>query len=101
MVRTLGPVATTSAQVSRLLTWAVAGIRMPDRLRRSPSDAGTWTRTRSLSILIGCLSWSAAIAPDRTRRTRSCPRSTGGTDGEPGAGEDGLGIGDGVLAEME
>ena len=48
--RTLGPVATTSAQASpRATTEAVAGMRMPPPERRSPS-LSIETRTRSWSI---------------------------------------------------
>jgi len=55
-VRTCGPTATASAQVSRRLIWAVAGIRMPARERRSPSVGEICTMTRSKSTVMGCLS---------------------------------------------
>ena len=55
MERTCGPVATTSAQVRRRGTSAVAGIRMPALDLRSPSDRGTCTSTRSVSIWTACL----------------------------------------------
>src|SRR3954464_8879039 len=55
MLRTCAPTATTSAHTSRFDTWAVAGMRMPARERRSPSLWGICTRTRSFSILMGCL----------------------------------------------
>ena len=35
------------AHMSRLAIWAVAGMRIPARERRSPSASPTWTRTRS------------------------------------------------------
>ena len=55
-MRTCGPTATASAQVRRRLIWAVAGIRMPARERRSPSVGEICTITRSKSTEIGCLS---------------------------------------------
>ena len=45
-------------------TWAVAGIRMPARERRSPSLCEIWTMTRSKSTEIGCLSSSTARVSD-------------------------------------
>ena len=59
-VRTCGPTATVSAQVRRRVIWAVAGIRMPARERRSPSVGEIWTMTRSKSTEIGCLSSDAS-----------------------------------------
>jgi len=43
-------------QVKRRLIWAVAGMRMPARERRSPSVCEICTMTRSKSTEIGCLS---------------------------------------------
>ena len=53
MARTFGPTATTVAHANRLPTWAVAGMRMPPEERRSPSARSSFTRMRSLSILMG------------------------------------------------
>ena len=83
------------------MIWAVAGIRMPARERRSPSVGEIWTMTRSKSTEIGCLSSLAAVpalawpvpffvvdvgtlaryrtrAPSQVRGQRS-----GGADGRP------------------
>ncbi len=65
------PAATTSAQASRLLTWAVAGIRMSCRGRAlALVGCGICTRMRSASILIGCLfsTCGALASPDPTLR---------------------------------
>src|SRR5437660_5083251 len=77
MVRTWGPTATTSAQVRRFETWAVAGMRMPALDLRSPSDSGICTRTRSDSIWMGCFRSESRVGP----RSRS---ATGGTVPSPG-----------------
>src|SRR5438093_3967000 len=59
MARTLGPTATTSLQMQRLFTLAaVAGIRSPVFVLRSPSD-GFRTRTRSAVIRTD---WAASVA---------------------------------------
>ena len=63
IVRTWGPTATTSAQVSRRVIWAVAGIRMPARERRSPSVGEVCTMTRSKRTEMGCLSSLLASEP--------------------------------------
>ena len=62
----IGPIATTVAHVSRLPTWAVAGMRMPPADRRSPSLPSSFTSTRSLSILIGSFSSSMATTRQGT-----------------------------------
>src|SRR5688572_28585161 len=54
MPRTCDPAATTSAHTRRLLTCAVAGIRSPPRVVRSPSVVGSCTSWRSASIRLGC-----------------------------------------------
>src|SRR5580658_6541785 len=59
MERTWGPTATVSAHTSRRDTWAVAGMRIPARERRSPSLWVTWTSTRSNRTSMGCLSCEA------------------------------------------
>src|SRR5664279_962824 len=59
--RTWGPTATVSAQASRRDTWAVAGIRIPARERRSPSDGPTWTNTRSARTVMA--SWARLPSP--------------------------------------
>src|SRR5690606_21936041 len=86
IVRTLGPVATTSPQASRLPIWAVAGIRIPPVDLRSPS-ASRFTRMRSLSIFTGSLSarddanvresWASAStrSPDMGRSAGSAASS--------------------------
>src|SRR5947207_5468477 len=63
MLRTWGPTATTSAQTSRLDTWAVAGMTIPLRDFRSPSAVGIWTSKRSIIILMGCFWSRSATTP--------------------------------------
>ena len=83
--RTWGPTATASAQVRRRDTWAVAGIRMPARDRRSPSAWPTWTRTRSASTLMASLAgcrrrsgWSPGLPRSWSPRGR-LPQGAGRT----------------------
>jgi len=52
-LRTLGPTATTLAQLSRRPTCAVAGMTMPPLERRSPSSPPSRTSTRSCRSFIG------------------------------------------------
>src|SRR4051812_26779918 len=78
MVRTLEPTATTVAQIRRLDTWAVAGMRIPPDERRSPSLVGICTSRRSLSILIGRAGppgrgASAFVTTGRRYRLRGMP----------------------------
>ncbi len=90
MARTFGPTAMTSAQVNLRPICAVAGMRIPPVLRRSPSRASMLTRIRSFIILIGRRScwlpagpgtgWSlrvlltaGTVARDRVDRTRAIP----------------------------
>src|SRR5947209_2410149 len=85
MLRTCGPMATTSAHVSRRDTSAVAGMRMPERDRRSPSLRGICTITRSDSMVMGCLLWASSLVAclpgtqltvvdgDGLARADSCP----------------------------
>src|SRR5664280_1732953 len=112
--RTWGPTATATAQVSRRATFAVAGIRIPARERRSPSAWPTWTSTRSASTLMGSLASPpmpvagaseivvATVAGYRSpvvRRTRR-PWS-GGPHRDTGGGQMGLGVGHRELTEVE
>src|SRR5580658_7453379 len=96
MALTWGPVATTSAQLRRRGISAVAGMRMPDLLRRSPSDFGTCTSTRSVSIWIACFGSpgpSLGGTPGKLARYRP--------DGHAGGGKRGLGVGNGRFPEVE
>src|SRR5665213_1486006 len=125
--RTCGPTATVFAHARRRDTWAVAGIRMPARDRRSPSDWPTWTRTRSAHTLIAngepSLSAPVAGAAEVVVATSAGYRSPGGartgqpqlrqgeprcsaarsgrTDGDAGRRQVGLGLRHGELTEVE
>src|SRR6266511_1848658 len=93
MARTLGPTATTSAHARRFDICAVAGIRMPPDDLRSPSAPASFTRTRSLSILIGSFSlFTGPTAP-------TVP--SGRTNGDAGGREHLLCGPNRVLAEVE
>src|SRR6187200_1474810 len=78
MVRTFGPDATTSAHTRRFFISAVAGMRMPPLLLRSPS-AVSFTRMRSFSILMGSFSPSPCLAIEPTIRSR-CVGDDSGRD---------------------
>src|SRR4051812_12350789 len=62
-LRTVGPTWTTSAQTRRLLTSAVAGIRIPARDLRSPSSSDGCTSRRSAAMRIECL----VVSPETAR----------------------------------
>src|SRR5688500_12428800 len=85
MVRTFGPAANTSAQISRFFISAVAGMSIPPELCRSPS-AVSFTRMRSLSILIGSFSRSSVLAIGSTIRSRSMGDDSGRDFHLPSAG---------------
>src|SRR5215813_13091541 len=76
MVRTFAPAAMTSAHTSRFATCAVAGMRMPPELRRSPSSVGIFTSTRSFSILIGSFASPGIALTRRTVPSRVVARET-------------------------
>ena len=71
---TFTPRATTSAHTSRLAIWAVAGMRIPPWVRRSPSLSGMLTSSRSLSILIGSFSSGVLGTRREYRRRARTPR---------------------------
>src|SRR5262245_60340111 len=88
MARTFGPTATTCAHARRFPIWAVAGMRIPPLLRRSPSDS-IFTRMRSFSILMGSLS-----AGPRSR-LRRFDRLGGGVSSDSSDSSDGVAVSDG------
>src|ERR1035437_1320820 len=84
MVRTWGPTATTSAHANRRDTWAVAGIKIPDRDRRSPSACPTCTNTRSASTEMGCFGPSPAPSRRMSGVARVTVATTPGYQRRPG-----------------
>src|SRR5438874_1259535 len=73
-LRTVGPAATTSPQPSRRSRLAVAGMRMPPRLLRSPISSDGSTRSRSVVMRIDCLASSSG--PTIGWRLPPAPRPT-------------------------